>query len=102
MPHSQSDPAAVRSQIEDSPGFYQAIWGRDIVHLHEMIRQQILGDRELLRDVDRGYETELDRQTVVDRLFFIERLARVAGLDLPPLLVDEGRDVLSELTDDSH
>jgi hypothetical protein len=103
MPHHhQYDPAAVRIAIESNHAFYRSIWGDDVRHIREMTRQQILGDRELLRDIDAGREVSFERQQVVDRLFFVERLAQYCGLELPPLLVDEGRDVLSELTDDVH
>jgi hypothetical protein len=102
MPHRQYDPAAVRVAIESNHAFYRSIWGNDVRHIREMTRQQILGDRELLRDIDAGREVSFERQQVVDRLFFVERLAQYCGLELPPLLIDEGRDVLSELTDDVH
>lgn len=98
MPHRQYDPVAVRHALEVDATFYRLVWGDDIRHIREICRQQILGDRELLQDIDAGRETDVDRQEAIDRLFFVERAATHAGLELPPLL-DEGRDVLAQLTE---
>lgn len=97
MPHHKYDVSVIRSGYYTDAQFARKIWGEDIVHVQEICRQQILGDRELLRDIDAGRETELDRGLVVDRLFFVERVAHLAGLELPPLPLDEGRDILADL-----
>lgn len=52
----------------------------DLPHLREMVRQQLLGDRELLRDIDAGREDPRRRTDVIDRLQFVEDLALRVGV----------------------
>lgn len=98
MPHTRLDPTEVHAALYD-PEFAQKVYERDLPHIKEMCREQLLGDRELLADIDAGRSSlrrESDRANVVARLFYVETLALRLGMELPPLL-DEGRDVLADL-----
>lgn len=98
MPYREYDPQIIRQGIEEDPDFARAIWGNDLIHIREIAREQLLGDRELLRDIDAGRERRIqDRDTVVARLWFVERVALYAGLELPPLLPDDGTQVIPQL-----
>lgn len=62
------------------PGFMQDMPADDLPHVREMVRQQLLGDRELLRDIDAGREDPRRRTGVIDRLQFVEGLALRVGV----------------------
>lgn len=70
---------------------------REVEPFREVLRQQILGDQELLRDAVAGREDPEVRLHVYDRISLCRRLADRVGLDVvdrrretPPVVVEDG------------
>jgi hypothetical protein len=49
----------------------------DVMHMREMARQQLLGDREVVADSLAGRECPRMGAVAADRLLFIERLLEI-------------------------
>lgn len=72
-------------EVRPTPSLTVVEVGHDrLPHFREMVRQQLLGDVELMRDIRAGREDPETRLQISDRLVFMRELATQFGIPENP------------------
>lgn len=51
----------------------------DLDHFRTMLREQLAGDHELMRDIKAGFESETRLPEAIERILMVEDIARQIG-----------------------